>query len=239
MLCRTLVGMSAALMVLLAAATASADDRPVRFWSFSTVKQGAGKVKLASGSQQGGLLQKHRTFGSAAFAFPESKPREKATGSLFSTASGRSYGVFAQAPSAAPFQTRLPMGGLTHLDQLQAYEKTSKKASLRLTITKAVIDAIDANHALLPSECPPRLECNPVRGIVRFHARAYADSAGGDFYSVGGVAYIEGHEGRWRIDAATSATHDARCGTTKTSPSTTTSAISGPGRTRSRSLPTR
>ena len=89
------------------------------------------------------------------------------------------------------------MGGLTHLDQFQAYEKTSRKASLRLTITKAVVDAIDANHALLPSECPPRLDCNPVRGIVRFHARAYASSAGGDFFSVGGVAYIEGHEGRW------------------------------------------
>ena len=68
-----------------------------------------------------------------------------------------------------------------------------------------MVDAIDANHALLPSECPPRFDCNPIRGIVRFHARAYADSAGGDFFSVGGVAYIEGHEGRWTIEAATSA----------------------------------
>ena len=208
MLRRTLVGMSAALMVLLAGATtasAASDNRPVRFWSFSAVKQGVGKVKLAAGAQQGGLLRKQRTFGGAAFAFPESKPREKATGSLFSTASGQTYGVLAQAPSAAPFQKGLPMGGLTHLDQLQAYEKTSKKASLRLTITKAVVDAIDANHAIVPSECRRDLDCNPVRGIVRFHARAYANSAGGDFYSVGGVAFIEGHEGRWRIDAATSA----------------------------------
>jgi hypothetical protein len=101
MLRRTLVGMSAALTVLLAAATASADDRPVRFWSFSGVNQGAGKVKLASGAQRGGLLQKRRTFGVAAFGFPESRPPEKATGRLFSTASGKSYGVFAEAPSAA------------------------------------------------------------------------------------------------------------------------------------------
>ena len=78
MLRRTLVGMSAALTcLLLAATTASADDRPVRLWSFSEVKQGAGKVKLAAGSQQGGVLRKHRTFGCAAFAFPESKPREQ------------------------------------------------------------------------------------------------------------------------------------------------------------------
>ena len=211
MLRRTLVGMSAVLTVSVAilhagaAAAAGPDNRPVRLWSFSTVKQGVGKVKLAAGSQQGGLLRKQRTFGGAVFDFPESEPRGKATGNLFSTASGQTYGVFAQAPSAAPFQKGFPNGGLTHLDQLQAYEKTSKKASLRLTITKAVVDAIDANHALLPSECPPRLDCNPVRGIVRFHARAYADSARGDFFSVGGVAYIEGHEGRWLIQAVTSA----------------------------------
>ena len=52
MLRRTLVGMSAALMVLLAGATtasAASGNRPVRFWSFSTVKQGVGKVKLAGG----------------------------------------------------------------------------------------------------------------------------------------------------------------------------------------------
>ncbi len=210
MFSRKLVGTSAALAVAIllagaATASAGADNRPVRLWSFSTIKQGVGKVRLDAGSQQGGLLRKHRTFGGAAFAFPESNPREKATGSLFSTASGKTYGVLAQAPSAAPFQPGLPKGGLTHLDQFQAYEKQSKKASLRLTITKAVIDAIDANHALVPSECPPRFDCNPIRGIVRFHARAYAESAGGDFFSIGGVAYIEGHEGRWTIEATTSA----------------------------------
>ena len=103
MLSRTLVGMSAALTLLLAgAAVAPADDRPVRLWSFSAIKQGVGKVKLAAGSQQGGLLRKHARFGGAAFSFPESKPREKATGSLFSTASGQTYGVLAQAPSASP-----------------------------------------------------------------------------------------------------------------------------------------
>ena len=131
------------------------------------------------------------------------------------------------------------MGGLTHLDQFKAYEKTSKKASLQLTITKAVVDAIDANHALLPSECPPRLDCNPVRGIVRFHARAYASSAGGDFFSVGGVAYIEGHEGRWLIQAVTSADSRRPLWDDGTSRSTMTSTISGPGRTRSRSSLTR
>ena len=162
-------------------------------------------VKVDAGSQQGGLLVKRRTFGPAAFGFPESTQRGSAIGTLFSTASGKRYSVLAQAPSFNPFQPGSKKGGLTHLDELQAYEKRSDRASLRITITKAVIDAIDANHALLPSECPPGQDCKPIRGIVRFHARAYAESAGGDFFSIGGVAYIEGHEGRWAIDAATSA----------------------------------
>ncbi len=40
---------------------------------------------------------------------------------------------------------------------------------------------------------------------MRFHARAYAASAGGDFFDAGGVAYMEGHQHSWRPGAATSA----------------------------------
>jgi uncharacterized delta-60 repeat protein len=213
MLGRKLVGTLAAiagtLAILLACAgTASAsarfDDRPVRFWSFSEIRQGVGKVRVAGGSQQGGLLHKHRIFGSAGFNFPESQPRDRASGDVFSTASGKRYAVLAQAPTFNPFQAGSKKGALTHLDELQAYQKRSDKASLGITLSSTVLDAIDANHGLLPSECPSGRDCTPIRGIVRFHARAYAESAGGDFFSVGGVAYIEGHEGRWTIEAATS-----------------------------------
>ena len=113
--------------------------------------------------------------------------------------------MLAQAPSGNITQRGTPIGGSSHLDQFLAYEKRSDTASLRITISKAVLDAIDANHGLLPSECPPGLDCRPIRAMVRFHARAYAESAGGDFFRRGGVAYIEGHEGRWTIEAATSA----------------------------------
>ena len=99
------MALAGALAILLACAgTASAgfDNRPVRLWSFSEVQQGVGKVRVAHGSQQGGLLHKHRTFGGAAFNFPESEPRGSATGSLFSTASGKTYAVLAQAPCSTP-----------------------------------------------------------------------------------------------------------------------------------------
>ncbi|HEX5899767.1 MAG TPA: Calx-beta domain-containing protein, partial [Solirubrobacteraceae bacterium] len=195
----------AALLVCAGVASAQAqDNRPIRLWSFSELQQPAGNVRVAGASQVGGMRKKRFDFGSAAFNFPESDPRGVATGSIFSTASGKTYGVLAQAPSANPFQPGSPNGGGAHLDQLQAYEKRSDKASLRITITKAVIDAIDANHALLPSECPSHLDCKPIRGVVRFKARAYAESAGGDFFRAGGLAYIEGREGRWTIEAVTS-----------------------------------
>jgi Calx-beta domain len=167
-------------------------------------QQGVGTVKVAHGAQQGGLLHERRIFGGAAFNFPESRPRDRASGDVFSSASGKTYAVLAQAPSSNPFQPGSKKGGLTHLDEYQAYEKRSEHASLAITVSNVVLDAIDANHGLTPQECPGGRECKPIRGIVRFHARAYAESAGGDFFNVGGVAYIEGHEGRWTIEAVTS-----------------------------------
>jgi hypothetical protein len=69
---------------------------------------------------------------------------------VFSSASGKTYSVMAQAPSFNPFQPGSKQGGLTHLDEFQAYERGSGRASLRITISKAFVDAIDANHASCP-----------------------------------------------------------------------------------------
>ena len=188
------------------ASAQSQDDRPVRFWSFTERQQRGGEVQVAGDSEVGGVLNERFKFGPAAFNFPESRPGDNAArGRIHSTASGKRFSVLAQAPLVNPSQAGSPNGGGSHLDQFQAYEKRSDKASMRISITKAVVDAIDANHGLLPSECPSGLDCKPIRGQVRFHARAYAESAGGDFFRSGGVAYIEGHEGRWTIEAVTSA----------------------------------
>ena len=155
---------------------------------------------------------------------------------MFSSASGKRYAVLAQAPSFNPFQPGSKKGGLTPPRRVPGLREAIDAASLRITISKAVVDAIDANHGLLPVRVPvPAWTATRSAAIVRFHARAYAESAGGDFFNVGGVAYIEGHEGRWTIEAVTSADSRRRCGTTGTSPSTMTSTISEPGRTRSRS----
>ena len=208
---RRLIGTIAALVVI-AVGSASAggasgplDKRPMRFWSFHEVQQGVGDVEVAADSGVGGRLHEKVVFGPAVFDFPESKPRGVAIGDIFSTASGKRFAVLAQAPSGNSTQRGTPIGGSSHLDQFLAYEKRSDAASLSITISKAVLDTIDANHNLLPSECPPGLDCRPIRAAVRFRARAYAESAGGDFFRRAGVAYIEGHEGHWTIEAATSA----------------------------------
>src|SRR5262249_29281964 len=49
----------------------------------------------------------------------------------------------------------------------------------------------------------PGLACRPIRTIIRFHARAYASSTNGDFYDVGGAAYLEGRRGHWGFEVAT------------------------------------
>ena len=110
-------GTVAVLLACAGTAAAGSDNRPVRLWSFSEIRQGAGKVQVAHGTQQGGVLHERRIFGGAAFNFPESDPRGRAIGDVFSSASGKTYSVMAQAPSFNPFQPGSKQGGLTHLDE--------------------------------------------------------------------------------------------------------------------------
>jgi uncharacterized delta-60 repeat protein len=197
------------LLLAAAAPAAARQHEPVRLWSISEVRQGTGAQQLAGGGQIGGRLRKTLDLGPAAFNFRESPLDGRAAGEVFSSADGKSYSVLAQAPSFNPFRPRSPKGGLAHLEELQAYEKGARDASLKVTIDKARIETIDANLGLSRQECATQL-CRPVRGRVKFHVRAYAASAGGDFYDVGGVAFIEGHTDHWGVDAVTTSDSQRR-----------------------------
>src|SRR5262249_41507659 len=85
------------------------------------------------------------------------------------------------------------------------YVKRAGDASLRITLSGVLLDTVDANGDLAAWECPTEAKCEPIRTVVRFHARAYAVSAGGDFFTAGGPADLEGHQPAWRPGAATSA----------------------------------
>jgi hypothetical protein len=176
----------AALLPLPAPALAAGDGKPVRFWSLSRIDASAGKVTVSSGSQEGGRLHKVANLGPAPFTFPGTDGATNAIDRVISSADGSHYNVVTQAPSPNGFEPDSPRGGVSHLDEYQAYGKRSGDASLRITISQAIAHTIDTN--LGPDGCPPKTVavCPLLRGIIRFHARAYAASAGGDFFSVGG-----------------------------------------------------
>jgi hypothetical protein len=75
-------------------------------------------------------------------------------------------------------------------------------ATMRLNLSESVVKAINGNGAApLPTECPVGRECHAISGSDRFAARAYAESAGGDFFRTEGVVFIHGYQGHWKIDA--------------------------------------
>src|SRR6478735_3138695 len=174
-----IVGLAAVAALLAFAARAAAapspSGDPVRFWSVSQIQQGAGEVEVDHGAQVGGVLQKVDPLGPVAFNFRGTPRFDHAEADLFSSADGKHYAVGVTAPLLNPFAANSPKGALTHLDEYQAYEKRAGGASLRITISQMLLEAIDANPRPDASECPPTLvNCWPIRTIVRFHARAYA-----------------------------------------------------------------
>ena len=201
MLIRSLAITLAALAFAPAAASAQLDHRPVRFWEFTETRKGQGEFPVGDGSQHGGRVAERHVFGNAVFDYLR-RPDGLATGEVNSSPSGKTFDVYAQSPSGG-FERAFPIGGASHLDQYQSYEKQADQASMRFQITQAVMSAIDVNGNFLPSECPPRLSCLTERAKVRFFVRAYAESAGGDFFRVGGVAFLHGHQGVWDFDAVT------------------------------------
>ena len=132
------------------------DTRPVRFWSIQKFLKGLGAVKAAAGTQQRGTLKKTVNLGPAgAFVLEPLLAPVQAVANVFSSADGSDYHVLAQTPG---FPLEVPLrateGGITHLDEYQAYEKRAGEASLRISISRLVLDAIDSNGPPDAAECP-------------------------------------------------------------------------------------
>jgi uncharacterized delta-60 repeat protein len=187
------------------------DPTPVRFWSVDKIVRGAGEHPVQFGAQTLGELTKAVDIGRVVFNLPLHAPywhwlpRDGAFGALSSSADGTRYSVLAQAPTPGRLRPGATIGTVTHLDEYQAYQKVADDASLRITLSDLLLQTIDANADAAAWECPTSGPCEPVRTVVRVHARAYASSTDGDFFSVGGVAYLVGHAHSWRPGAATSA----------------------------------
>jgi uncharacterized delta-60 repeat protein len=193
-------------------AGAAPSGEPVRLWSVSKELVGTGDVPVSSGAQVGGVLKQSAKVGRVVFnlqlhaPYWSFLPRDSAFGSVFSSADGAQYSVMAQAPTPNPLRLGAPAGAVTHLDEYQAYQKRQSDATLKITLSDLLLQTVDDNNNKLAAwECPLGQRCDLVRTVVRFHARAYAASAGGDFFDVGGSAYLVGHQRSWQPGAWTSA----------------------------------
>jgi uncharacterized delta-60 repeat protein len=193
---RLLVAALAALLLFAPSAAAKPDGAPLRLWTVSRIDRGGGIVPVRSGAQAAGVVNETVKLGVAAFDF-RGPFVNHADGDIFSSADGSTYSVAATAPSHDPARAGGSEGTLSHLDEFQAYRKQEGDASLKVTISRAVMDAVDGNG----DSCRGQHPCPAIRSLVGFHARAYAASAGGDFFDVGGIAFIEGHHADWDAKA--------------------------------------
>lgn len=77
----------------------------------------------------------------------------RATGQVFSSADGVTYGVGAEAPAGNPAIRTDPIGSSTFLVQEQTFVKRSEDASLTFTVSAVHVEATDLN-AVLGRVCP-------------------------------------------------------------------------------------
>ena len=153
------------------------------------------------GGHLGGPLHKAVPLGRVVFNLPlpdpywTSLPRNDAFGSMFASADGAQYSVLAQSPSPNPLRSGVSKGTISHLDEYQAYQKTSSDASLRVTISDLFLQAADGN--LGEAWCVGVSTDGQLRADARGRAVPRAGlrgiGAGGDFFDGGGIAYLEGH----------------------------------------------
>ena len=181
---------------------------PAWLWSFDT-QSDLLIVHSPGHAQQGGRLKDSLVVGPAAFDFhPAVVVPGKAVGRVLGTADGRHYSVLAQAPTADPSNPGRPHGSETHFDFYQAYLKEPGQASLRITLSRVLLDGINQNdESVNLRACPGSpggdLSCGPFDGSVYFHARVY--SAKGDLFDAGGDAELGGLSfHRWLGVAGTS-----------------------------------
>ena len=149
---------------------------PVRVWEFRQRPGNGGETRLDGDTQTGGDLLVTADFGPAFFDTPvigatETRPSDAiANGVIASTGDGKSYSVMAEAPDGR-LGTAQPIGSAARLTQTQSFVKDLEGATLKFTLTRALIDVIDVNAPLLTGQAP-------IKGELTYQVSAYKNSAG-------------------------------------------------------------
>jgi len=190
---------------------------PVRDWTFSLYSSSATtgitrsvvSAQDGSGTQVGGLLEKLVGFGPTGLSDEELflitevvPPDGQANGYAFSTASGATYGVNAEAPFGKLGGINQPggpnpIGGNSSLLQRQSFIKRAADASLTYTLSDVLICAYDYN--LFPPTFGTDDAHTEVRGVVVFSILAWTSQTETKriFFGVAGGAALAGTRDRW------------------------------------------
>ncbi|MGH8186009.1 MAG: hypothetical protein ACREUC_05565, partial [Steroidobacteraceae bacterium] len=171
---------------------------PTRAWEFRVVPgTGDEALSLDGGTQVGGMLEQFIDFGAAAYdvsivGLTQTRPADGlASGYIFGTPDGVTYGVYAESPFARLGGTD-PIGGTARLEQAQSFIKRSADATLSFTVTKVLISAVDsfATFAALPGQTDTW-----IKGEVYLGVEAYTPS--GSFFRAESGATLTGSHDQW------------------------------------------
>lgn len=194
---------------------------PVREWTFSDFRgRKMINTELVSARQEGGVFEEFQVFGGT-FPLQDHEILSitggvigqdgQANGQVFSSADGKTYGAFAEAPLGNPNLADSPAGGSSLLRQFQAFIKRSADATLTFTLTGAFVDLHDENGGFSNNSSNPKCQypanqvdaldaCQDIlRGQVILTVKAYthatsATTAGRTFFQTAGTAIFLGHQ---------------------------------------------
>ena len=169
-------------------------DDPKRVWAFTT-SNGFKETRIDGDTLIGGELDVIAEFGAANFDEPVIRlhetlpPDGKANGQIFSTASGVTYGVSAEAPDGKVGGPD-PIGSASRLTQTQSFIKVSDDATMQFTVTSVIVELKDFRFAL-----PPGLAVTAMRGEATLAVSATKTTETNPFFHSSGRAGIYGARG--------------------------------------------
>ena len=215
-----LVGGVAVVLALVAPASAQAPPsikrfQPSREWSFTEYYFDGTEDVLVADPEEGedrpigGRLDERFDYGPATVDFP---PVDGfATGQIFSTASGVTYGVVAHTADLDLVDgfpdPNSPVGNKSDLEQYQNFRKDAPDATLRFTVTAVQIQAVDTNGSRFPRapQCPAEDEhcLGTMEGEVILAVQAYPVDDPEPFFHTSGGARVFGWQGNFDFDVWT------------------------------------
>jgi uncharacterized delta-60 repeat protein len=172
---------------------------PLRNWRFYGVRESGflEEVGPPSPHQAGGTVSEHVNFGGADFDLTiptltgDIPADHLATGYVFGTADGKTYGAYTEAPNTFPGSGEF-IGSRVEFTQHQTFMKNTPGATLDFTVTHAAGSATDANQfTLLTSD-------TTITSMVTLDVRAHV-ILGPVFYEAFGGARVKGSYDDWDI----------------------------------------